>query len=244
MLNQHAKGWTGIQGRTAKRSGPTKSARSVTVRAASRELWLPGGEPPKHLDGSLAGDYGFDPLNLGSDPEALKWYVQAELVHCRFAMLGVVGVLVPELLTKLGVVNLPVWYEAGAMDISWTNFVTLVVVMHYMFGFAEMKRYMDFKNPGSQGAPGSFLGLEGAFKGGENGYPGGIFDPMGFSKGPEFEKMKLREVKNGRLAMMAMLGFFAQAASTGSSPLENLSAHLSDPWTANVASNSVALPFL
>mmetsp|Transcript_10741 Transcript_10741/g.66252 ORF Transcript_10741/g.66252 Transcript_10741/m.66252 type:complete len:160 (-) Transcript_10741:34-513(-) len=159
-------------------------------------------------------------------------------------MLGVVGVLVPELLTKLGVVNLPVWYEAGAMDISWTNFVTLVVVMHYMFGFAEMKRYMDFKNPGSQGAPGSFLGLEGAFKGGENGYPGGIFDPMGFSKGPEFEKMKLREVKNGRLAMMAMLGFFAQAASTGSSPLENLSAHLSDPWTANVASNSVALPFL
>mmetsp|Transcript_10742 Transcript_10742/g.66256 ORF Transcript_10742/g.66256 Transcript_10742/m.66256 type:complete len:193 (-) Transcript_10742:34-612(-) len=171
-------------------------------------------------------------------------YVQAELVHCRFAMLGVVGVLVPELLTKLGVVNLPVWYEAGAMDISWTNFVTLVVVMHYMFGFAEMKRYMDFKNPGSQGAPGSFLGLEGAFKGGENGYPGGIFDPMGFSKGPEFEKMKLREVKNGRLAMMAMLGFFAQAASTGSSPLENLSAHLSDPWTANVASNSVALPFL
>mmetsp|Transcript_10744 Transcript_10744/g.66268 ORF Transcript_10744/g.66268 Transcript_10744/m.66268 type:complete len:174 (-) Transcript_10744:474-995(-) len=82
MLNQHAKGWTGIQGRTAKRSGPTKSARSVTVRAASRELWLPGGEPPKHLDGSLAGDYGFDPLNLGSDPEALKWYVKSR-VHPR-----------------------------------------------------------------------------------------------------------------------------------------------------------------
>ena len=27
---------------------------------------------------------GFDPLGLGEDPEALKWYVQAELVHARF----------------------------------------------------------------------------------------------------------------------------------------------------------------
>lgn len=42
---------------------------------------------------SLAGDYGFDPLGLGEDPESLKWYVQAELVHARFAMLGVAGIL-------------------------------------------------------------------------------------------------------------------------------------------------------
>lgn len=33
-------------------------------------------DPPAHLDGSLAGDYGFDPLGLGADPEALKWYVR------------------------------------------------------------------------------------------------------------------------------------------------------------------------
>lgn len=42
---------------------------------------------------SLAGDYGFDPLGLGEDPESLKWYVQAELVHARFAMAGVAGIL-------------------------------------------------------------------------------------------------------------------------------------------------------
>lgn len=41
----------------------------------------------------LAGDYGFDPLGLGEDPESLKWYVQAELVHARFAMAGVAGIL-------------------------------------------------------------------------------------------------------------------------------------------------------
>jgi hypothetical protein len=45
---------------------------------------------------SLPGDFGFDPLGLGEDPESLKWYVQAELVHSRFAMLGVLGILVTD----------------------------------------------------------------------------------------------------------------------------------------------------
>ena len=53
-----------------------------------------------------------------------------------------------------------------------------------LFNFVELKRLADFQKPGSQGEPGSFLGFEGAFKGtgGENGYPGGIFDPLNFSK--------------------------------------------------------------
>jgi len=37
---------------------------------------------------SLPGDYGFDPLSLGADAEALKWNQQAELIHGRWAMLG------------------------------------------------------------------------------------------------------------------------------------------------------------
>jgi light-harvesting complex I chlorophyll a/b binding protein 5 len=32
---------------------------------------------------------------LGKDPEALRWYVQAELVHGRTAMTGVAGILIP-----------------------------------------------------------------------------------------------------------------------------------------------------
>lgn len=48
------------------------------------------------LFNSLAGDFGFDPLGLGEDPESLRWYVQAELVHCRFAMLGVAGILLTD----------------------------------------------------------------------------------------------------------------------------------------------------
>ena len=56
-------------------SRPAQSVRSraqVTV-AASRATWLPELQPPAHLEGKLAGDFGFDPLGLGSDPERLTW---------------------------------------------------------------------------------------------------------------------------------------------------------------------------
>ena len=40
---------------------------------------------------------GYDPLNLGADPVKLKWFREAELQHCRWAMLGVAGILGQEL---------------------------------------------------------------------------------------------------------------------------------------------------
>ncbi|WP_289490255.1 hypothetical protein, partial [Klebsiella pneumoniae] len=52
------------------RVGSVRAARpargSRVVVAAARPTWYPGATPPKHLDGSLLGDYGFDPLRLGS----------------------------------------------------------------------------------------------------------------------------------------------------------------------------------
>ena len=64
-----------------------------TVMSADRPLWLPGSTPPSHLDGSLPGDFGWDPLGLGANPEALKWFREAELQHARWAMLGTAGIL-------------------------------------------------------------------------------------------------------------------------------------------------------
>ncbi|XWS22760.1 hypothetical protein CRYUN_Cryun29cG0064000 [Craigia yunnanensis] len=43
-------------------------ARTVPVCVAAdpdRPLWFPGSIPPPWLDGSLPGDFGFDPLGLG-----------------------------------------------------------------------------------------------------------------------------------------------------------------------------------
>jgi hypothetical protein len=52
----------------------------------------------------------------------------------------------------------------------------------FLCGFVEGKRWMDFRKPGSQAEPGSFLGFESSFKGTKNGYPGGVFDPLGLTK--------------------------------------------------------------
>lgn len=38
--------------------------------------------------------------------------------------------------------------------------------------------------------------------GNEPGYPGGIFDPLGYAKG-DLASLKLKEIKNARLAMLA-----------------------------------------
>ena len=43
---------------------------------------------------------------------------------------------------------------------------------------------------------------------------GGAFDPLGWSKG-NLEDLKVKELKNGRLAMLAFLGFVAQYGATG-----------------------------
>lgn len=43
------------------------------------------------------------------------------------------------------------------------------------------------------------------------------------------------QVRNGRLAMLATLGFFSQAAVTQTTPLQNLYDHLDDPGHRNSA---------
>ena len=73
------------------RSGSPPSTLQASVRAAAaadRPLWFPGNPAPAYLDGTLPGDYGFDPLRLGSDPKALKWFQMAEVFHGRIAMVS------------------------------------------------------------------------------------------------------------------------------------------------------------
>lgn len=214
---------------------PPPRASGLQVQA-QRATWLPGLDPPPHLDGTLVGDYGFDPLGLGEDPKSLKWYVQAELVHSRFAMAGVAGILFTDLLRVTGISDIPVWYEAGTVKFTFASTEALFIVQLLLMGFVETKRYMDFVNPGSQAREGTFFGLEEALEGLEPGYPGGpIFNPLGLAKDiHNADELKLKEIKNGRLAMVAMLGFSVQAYVTHTGPIDNLVLHLSSPWSKTI----------
>lgn len=207
----------------------------VCSASANRKLWAPGVEAPSYLDGSLPGDYGLDPMGLSADPKAMAWYRQAELVHGRWAMMGTAGILGQELL------NPDVfWYEAGLPqnlpdNVSGFNLGGILAFEFCMMHFVEVRRWQDFRNPGS-------VNDDPVFKGNSvpnevMGYPGGIFDPFGFSKGKDLESLKTKEIKNGRLAMFAWTGFAIQAQATGKGPIACLKDHLADPLVNNIGAN-------
>jgi len=204
-----------LNGRVGSLAGARVGGRGRTTRAAAgadRPMWLTGVSAPKHLDGSMPGDYGFDPLGLGADPEKLKWYQEAELMNARFAMLGAAGILGGE---ALGVYNDTTWVNAGAKGYD-IPILPLVAIQAVVMGFLETKRYIGFKKTGLSG------GLVDTQP----------FDPAGMLS----DEMKLKEVKNGRLAMVAMFGFAGQAY-TGVGPLANWKAHLADPFGSNIVTN-------
>jgi len=203
-----------------------------------------------YLDGTLAGDFGFDPLGV-SDPEGAggfidpSWLAYAEVIHARFAMLGAAGCIAPEILGKSGMIPSSTglaWFQNGVVPPSgsfdyWADPFSLFWGQLVLMQFAELRRLGDYRNPGSLGKQ-YFLGMETALGGsGDPSYPGGQFFNM-FNLGSEnMDKMKLKEIKNGRLAMLAMLGYFIQALVTGKGPYENLLDHLGDATANNFLSN-------
>jgi light-harvesting complex I chlorophyll a/b binding protein 2 len=205
-----------------------------TVAEPDRPLWFPGSVPPPWLDGSLPGDFGFDPLGLGSDPESLRWNVQAELVHSRWAMLGAAGIFIPEFLTKIGILNTPSWYTAGEQE-YFTDTTTLFIVELIFIGWAEGRRWADILSPGSVNTDPIFPNNK--LTGTDVGYPGGLwFDPLGWGSGSpqKLKELRTKEIKNGRLAMLAVMGAWFQHIYTGTGPIDNLFAHLADPGHATI----------
>lgn len=141
---------------------------------------------------SLPGDNGFDPLGLAEDPENLRWFVQAELVNGRWAMLGVAGMLLPEVFTSIGIINVPKWYDAGKEE-YFASSSTLFVIEFILFHYVEIRRWQDIKNPGSVNQDPIFKQY--SLPAGEVGYPGGIFNPLNFA--PTLEA-KEKEIANGK----------------------------------------------
>eukprot|EP00192_Tetraselmis_astigmatica_P012037 CAMPEP_0117671690 /NCGR_PEP_ID=MMETSP0804-20121206/13481_1 /TAXON_ID=1074897 /ORGANISM="Tetraselmis astigmatica, Strain CCMP880" /LENGTH=387 /DNA_ID=CAMNT_0005480193 /DNA_START=40 /DNA_END=1203 /DNA_ORIENTATION=- len=204
---------------------------------------LPWGSA-RHLTGELPGDYGFDPLGLAVEVDALEKYTEYELLHGRWAMLGAVGCLIPEALDLNGIdVGEPIWWKVGAAKLSGDitinyagiegfriagkqGLAVIALCQIVLMGGPEYARYVGIKS----------LEPVGVFLPGEKNYPGGQpFDPLEYSKDADgFVEQTVKEVKNARLAMLAMLGYAAQALVTGAGPLQNLLDFLADPVHNNV----------
>lgn len=219
---------------------------------ANDALWLPSTTRPEWLDGTLPGDRGFDPLGLAkpgtfvqmdvdendinaatnqkggvdgvfvssadvvsenrfapySEVFGLQRFRETELIHGRWAMLAALGVFVAEGNTGVS------WVDAGKVELDGASYfgfslpfslTQLIWIEVLAVGGAEFYRNSEL-NPEKRL------------------YPGGFFDPLGLASGDEEKvfKLKTAEIKHGRLAMVAFLGFAVQAGATGQGALGSL----------------------
>jgi hypothetical protein len=166
---------------------------------------LPFQNRPAMLDGTMAGDVGFDPAGFVASQKDLNNYREAEIKHARLAMLAAAGWPLSELFdAKIAKVlgmdaivdasdRAPSVLNGGLGKISPLYWILCIV------GAGLIDVY----------------GISKARSGNPNYFPGNLgFDPFGVYPANKEGQMRMQttEIKNGRLAMVAIFAFAIQEA--------------------------------
>ncbi|GFY82357.1 light harvesting complex photosystem II [Actinidia rufa] len=248
-----------------KKKAAPKKAKSRP--GTDRPLWYPGAKAPEYLDGSLVGDYGFDPFGLGKPAEYLQFDLDSldqnlaknqagDVIGTRFETSEVKSTPFQPYSEVFGLQR---FRECELIHGRWAMLATLgAITVEWLTGvtWQDAGKVELIEGSSYLGQPLPFsittlIWIEvlviGYIEFQRNAeldeekrlYPGGkFFDPLGLASDPEKKAtLQLAEIKHARLAMVGFLGFAVQAAVTGKGPLNNWVTHLSDPLHTTIIDN-------
>ena len=162
----------------------------------------------------VKGEGGFfDPLNLSRDKDdaTLRWYRAAELKHGRVCMLASLGIVIQGLDTNI--IPNENFHETNAFAAVANVYNTMPLALIQILIAISAVEVLCASIENNSDRPGDFG-----------------WDPCNIRpKDPEvLDRMQVRELKNGRLAMLATAGMAYQTYLTGQGTIEQLgSGHIS-----------------
>jgi len=184
--------------------GAVERKEALAAQQSKMSRSLPFLMAPKGLAGYIGEEAGFDPLGFAEIYD-IKWMREAEIKHGRVAMLATIGYTYPEAPWFVQAFpgdayshSNPIKAALAVPPEAWAQVVLFCGVMEWSLNNGNMTLLTMFNAPGGRKTPGDFG-----------------WDPMGLMSPANEDRMKMRELQHGRLAMIAIGGMIHGSFVTG-----------------------------